>query len=104
MRPIAEGPYPIVTQGADGKTTLIVNTDGEYTYLGRLVVDFDANGDIIVDSLDDDDRRSTAPMPRRPRTSRRPGDHGRATWTTTAFADGTKGDKVETAHRSRRRR
>ncbi|MFN4014210.1 MAG: choice-of-anchor I family protein [Reyranella sp.] len=43
--------YPIVTQGADGKTTVIVGTDGEYTYLGRLVVDFDANGEIILDSL-----------------------------------------------------
>ena len=43
--------YPIVTAGADGKTTLIVNTDNEYTYLGRLVVDFDENGDIITDSL-----------------------------------------------------
>ena len=50
----AEDTYPIVTQDADGKTTLIVNTDGEYTYLGRLVVDFDANGDIILDSLDPD--------------------------------------------------
>ncbi|PPC80447.1 MAG: bifunctional metallophosphatase/5'-nucleotidase, partial [Hyphomicrobium sp.] len=43
--------YPIVTAGADGKTTLIVNTDNEYTYLGRLVVDFDENGEIITDSL-----------------------------------------------------
>lgn len=43
--------YPIVTAGADGKTTLIVNTDNEYTYLGRLVVDFDENGDILVDSI-----------------------------------------------------
>ncbi len=48
-----DGTYPLVTQGVDGKTTLIVNTDGEYTYLGRLVVDFDANGDIIVGSLAD---------------------------------------------------
>src|SRR5690606_18293190 len=38
-----EGEYPIVTAGADGKTTLIVNTDSEFTYLGRLVVDFDEN-------------------------------------------------------------
>jgi 2',3'-cyclic-nucleotide 2'-phosphodiesterase (5'-nucleotidase family) len=45
--------YPIVTSGADGKTTLIVNTDNEYTYLGRLVVDFDENGEIITDSLAD---------------------------------------------------
>jgi len=35
-------PYPLLTSGADGGTTLIVNTDNEYTYLGRLVVDFDA--------------------------------------------------------------
>ena len=66
----------------DGKTTLIVNTDGEYTYLGRLVVDFDANGEIVVDNLDDNDSRSTAPMLRRTTMSRlhgcrrrRPGNH-----------------------------
>jgi 2',3'-cyclic-nucleotide 2'-phosphodiesterase (5'-nucleotidase family)/Ca2+-binding RTX toxin-like protein len=47
----AAGTYPLVTAGADGKTTLIVNTDNEYTYLGRLIVDFDANGDIVLDSL-----------------------------------------------------
>ena len=45
------GTYPLVTAGADGKPTLIVNTDNEYTYLGRLVVDFDANGNIITASL-----------------------------------------------------
>jgi predicted extracellular nuclease/2',3'-cyclic-nucleotide 2'-phosphodiesterase (5'-nucleotidase family)/Ca2+-binding RTX toxin-like protein len=39
--------YPIVTANADGKTTLIVNTSGEYSYVGRLVVDFDDNGDVI---------------------------------------------------------
>jgi 2',3'-cyclic-nucleotide 2'-phosphodiesterase (5'-nucleotidase family) len=48
-----EGPYPIVTEGLDGKPLLIVNTDGEFTYLGRLVVEFDENGEIIVDRLDD---------------------------------------------------
>ncbi len=45
--------YPIVTAGADGAPTLIVNTDGEYTYLGRLVVEFDGNGVIDVSMLDD---------------------------------------------------
>jgi VCBS repeat-containing protein len=45
--------YPIVTAGIDGKTTVIVNTDNEYTYLGRLVVDFDEAGEIIVSSLTD---------------------------------------------------
>jgi 2',3'-cyclic-nucleotide 2'-phosphodiesterase (5'-nucleotidase family) len=44
--------YPIVTAGFDGKPTLIVTTDTEYTYLGRLVVDFDADGEIILSSLD----------------------------------------------------
>jgi predicted extracellular nuclease/2',3'-cyclic-nucleotide 2'-phosphodiesterase (5'-nucleotidase family)/Ca2+-binding RTX toxin-like protein len=39
--------YPIVTANADGKTTLIVNTSGEYSYVGRLVVDFDENGDVV---------------------------------------------------------
>ncbi|MFD2185046.1 ExeM/NucH family extracellular endonuclease, partial [Rhodoplanes azumiensis] len=43
----AAGTYPIVTTNADGKTTLIVNTSGEYSYVGRIVVDFDANGDVI---------------------------------------------------------
>jgi predicted extracellular nuclease/uncharacterized protein YjiK/2',3'-cyclic-nucleotide 2'-phosphodiesterase (5'-nucleotidase family) len=43
--------YPIVTAGADGKPTLIVTTDTEYTYLGRLVVDFDGNGNIVVPNL-----------------------------------------------------
>ncbi len=46
------GTYPLVTTGADGGTTLIVNTDNEFTYLGRLAVDFDAEGRIIVDNLD----------------------------------------------------
>jgi 2',3'-cyclic-nucleotide 2'-phosphodiesterase (5'-nucleotidase family) len=41
-----------VSAGADGVTTLIVNTDNEYTYLGRLVVDFDAQGRIIPSSID----------------------------------------------------
>jgi uncharacterized protein YjiK/2',3'-cyclic-nucleotide 2'-phosphodiesterase (5'-nucleotidase family) len=43
--------FPIVTAGKDGKPTLIVTTDTEYTYLGRLVVDFNANGEIIVPNL-----------------------------------------------------
>lgn len=46
------GNYPIVTAGADGKATLIVTTDTEFTYLGRLVVSFDANGELIVSELD----------------------------------------------------
>ncbi|MTJ47785.1 bifunctional metallophosphatase/5'-nucleotidase [Dolichospermum sp. UHCC 0259] len=41
--------YPIVTTNADGDPAVIVSTDGEYSYVGRLVVDFDANG-ILVDA------------------------------------------------------
>jgi 2',3'-cyclic-nucleotide 2'-phosphodiesterase (5'-nucleotidase family) len=44
--------YPIVAAGSDGKPTLIVTTDTEYSYLGRLVVDFTADGEIIVPNLD----------------------------------------------------
>lgn len=43
--------YPIVTAGLDGAPMLIVTTDTEYTYLGRLVVDFDASGRLIVLNL-----------------------------------------------------
>lgn len=43
--------YPIRTSGRDGKPTLIINTDNEFTYLGRLVVDFNDGGEIIVPNL-----------------------------------------------------
>ncbi len=45
------GTYPIRTSGTDGKPTVIINTDNEFTYLGRLVVDFNAAGEIIVPNL-----------------------------------------------------
>ncbi|NJM37750.1 MAG: hypothetical protein HC845_07765 [Akkermansiaceae bacterium] len=45
------GNYPIYTAGADGQPTVIVNTDNEFTYLGRLVADFDADGVLIVPNL-----------------------------------------------------
>jgi len=44
--------YPIQTTGADGKPVLIVTTDTEFSYLGRLVVDFDANGELVLSGLD----------------------------------------------------
>ncbi|MFM2196989.1 MAG: Trifunctional nucleotide phosphoesterase protein YfkN precursor [Verrucomicrobiota bacterium] len=43
--------YPIYTAGADGLPTVIVNTDNEFTYLGRLVADFDADGVLITPNL-----------------------------------------------------
>ncbi len=44
--------YPLLTKGQDGKNTVIVNTDANYRYVGRLVMDFDASGEIIVGYLD----------------------------------------------------
>jgi len=49
--PTFAGTYPLVLTGLDGHPTLVVNTDNEYTYLGRLVVDFDAQGNILLDSV-----------------------------------------------------
>ncbi|TNJ34110.1 choice-of-anchor I family protein [Prosthecochloris vibrioformis] len=43
--------YPLELTDKDGNTILLVNTDNEFTYLGRLVVDFDADGNIITDSI-----------------------------------------------------
>ena len=90
----AEGTYPIVTAGADGKTTLIVNTDGEFTYLGRLVVEFDANGELVLGSVTNNTPINGAYAATAQNVA--------AAWNTTvdnlantAFADGTKGDKVE---------
>ena len=45
--------YPFVTTNKDGDTAVIVSTDGEYSYVGRLVVDFDAEGKVIADSIDE---------------------------------------------------
>ncbi len=49
---VAEGTYPLQLAGADGSPVLIVNTDGDYSYLGRLVVAFDTNGAVIPASVD----------------------------------------------------
>jgi VCBS repeat-containing protein len=54
LRPgdVSEGEYAQIITNADGKNTVLVNTDGNYKYVGRLVLEFDANGDIIPGSLD----------------------------------------------------
>ena len=41
---VADREYPILTTDAGGDPVAIVSTDGEYSYVGRLVVDFDADG------------------------------------------------------------
>ncbi|QYU67856.1 5'-nucleotidase C-terminal domain-containing protein [Leptolyngbya sp. 15MV] len=85
------GPYPIVTAGADGGTTLIVNTDNEYTYLGRLVLTFDAQGNILTDSLDEAVNGAYAAT--RANVAAAWGVE-EAALDTTAFAEGTKGEEV----------
>jgi 2',3'-cyclic-nucleotide 2'-phosphodiesterase (5'-nucleotidase family) len=85
------GPYPIVTSGADGGTTLIVNTDNEYTYLGRLVVDFNDQGEIALDSLDTLINGAYAANAATVATA---WNVAEADLATTAFAAGTKGANV----------
>ncbi len=47
-----QGTYPIFTTDADGNPVAVVNTDGNYKYIGRLVVDFDEDGILIEESYD----------------------------------------------------
>ncbi|BAZ10203.1 alkaline phosphatase [Calothrix sp. NIES-4071] len=49
----SKGGYPVVKTAADGRPTLVVNTDANYKYVGRLVAEFDNNGVIDVTKLDD---------------------------------------------------
>ena len=45
------GTYPLVFTSQDRDPVLVVNTGGDYRYLGRLVVDFNARGHILLDSV-----------------------------------------------------
>ncbi|MBW4645686.1 MAG: choice-of-anchor I family protein [Goleter apudmare HA4340-LM2] len=49
---VSQGDYPVLRTGADGRPVLVVNTDGNYQYVGRLVTEFDQNGVIDVSKLD----------------------------------------------------
>jgi|GEM_PF-116254 len=49
-----QGQYPQFVTNAGGTQTAVVNTDGSYKYVGRLVIDFDADGNIIAQSYDED--------------------------------------------------
>ena len=48
-----QGQYPQFVTNAGGTSTAVVNTDGSYKYVGRLVIDFDADGNIIPESYDE---------------------------------------------------
>jgi 2',3'-cyclic-nucleotide 2'-phosphodiesterase (5'-nucleotidase family) len=47
-----QGDYPTFVENAGGTMTAVVNTDGSYKYVGRLVLDFNASGDILPGSYD----------------------------------------------------
>ncbi|MEO1194073.1 MAG: choice-of-anchor I family protein [Pseudomonadota bacterium] len=51
----ADADYPIEVTNADGDPALIVSTEGEYSYVGRLVVTFDDNGVVIPGSIDENE-------------------------------------------------
>lgn len=88
--------YPIVTTNADGDPAVIVSTDGEYSYVGRLVVDFNANGILVdangspLDAVSDLDLVINGPVA----TTE---DQVIALWGSkeAAFAQGTKGNLVK---------
>lgn len=48
----AAGGYPFLTTDKDGRQVAIVSTEGQYQYLGQLVVDFNANGEVVGTSGD----------------------------------------------------
>ncbi|MEM6422316.1 MAG: 5'-nucleotidase C-terminal domain-containing protein, partial [Pseudomonadota bacterium] len=48
----ADQPYPAFVTNAGGSQTAILSTDGEYSYVGRLVIEFDDAGNIIPGSID----------------------------------------------------
>ncbi len=44
----AFGPYPLIATGADGRDIPVVTTTGNYKYVGRLIVEFDPEGNVIA--------------------------------------------------------
>ncbi|MBX9931126.1 MAG: 5'-nucleotidase C-terminal domain-containing protein [Methylobacterium sp.] len=47
----SQGAYPQFFTNASGQTLALVNTDGEYSYVGRLTVTFDDAGNVIRNSI-----------------------------------------------------
>ncbi|MCB1877664.1 MAG: bifunctional metallophosphatase/5'-nucleotidase [Chromatiales bacterium] len=44
--------YPVLLTSASNQPVALINTDGNYRYVGRLVVEFDDNGLLLADSID----------------------------------------------------
>ncbi len=55
--------YPFVATNADNDPILVVGTAGEYSYVGRLIVEFDDQGVLIADSWDRNDNGAIATLP-----------------------------------------
>jgi 2',3'-cyclic-nucleotide 2'-phosphodiesterase (5'-nucleotidase family) len=51
---VAADTYPLQYNSASGEPVLLVNTDGDYRYLGRLLLNFDADGRVLNGNLDAD--------------------------------------------------
>jgi 2',3'-cyclic-nucleotide 2'-phosphodiesterase (5'-nucleotidase family) len=49
-----QGDYPEFYNNAGGTSTALVNTDGSYKYVGRLVIEFDELGNLLPESYDAD--------------------------------------------------
>ena len=49
---VANRPYPILTNSMTNEPIAIVGTDGNYRYIGRLVVGFDESGLLLPESID----------------------------------------------------
>ena len=80
--------YPFETTNKDGDPAVIVSTDGEYSYVGRLVVDFDAQGRVILDSIDENVSGAYA-------TDEAGLNAVYGEDVANAFAEGTKGEQVQ---------
>lgn len=76
--------YPIVTQDAAGNDVVVVNTDGGWRYVAELVVEFDEQGRVIADSIDENSSGIYASTD----------EQVEALWgdLVNAFAEGTKGN------------
>ncbi|WP_159064756.1 bifunctional metallophosphatase/5'-nucleotidase [Thaumasiovibrio subtropicus] len=44
--------YPILLKSASDQPVAVVNVEGDYKYLGRLIVEFDKDGVLVEDSID----------------------------------------------------
>lgn len=49
--------YPILTQDKSGNNVALINTDGGWRYVGQLTVEFDDQGQLIAESINDQSSR-----------------------------------------------